>query len=88
MECKFCNKESKNLNSKVQHEIRCSLNPNRKIQKSVWTEEMRIKQSELMKKRNSNKERIWTQEMRDKVSYSSRKIQSLVWTDEFKKETF
>lgn len=30
-ECKFCGKSCKNLNSKAQHEIRCSENPNRKV---------------------------------------------------------
>ena len=28
--CKFCGKECKNTNSLIQHEIRCSKNPNRK----------------------------------------------------------
>ena len=28
--CKYCNKECKNLNSLIQHEIRCKENPNRK----------------------------------------------------------
>lgn len=27
--CKYCNKECKNKNSLVQHEIRCKLNPNK-----------------------------------------------------------
>ena len=30
MNCKFCNKECKNLNSLRQHEVRCKLNPDRK----------------------------------------------------------
>ena len=29
MKCKYCNKECKNTNSLVQHELRCKLNPNK-----------------------------------------------------------
>lgn len=29
MNCKYCNRECKNKNSLIQHEIRCKLNPNR-----------------------------------------------------------
>lgn len=29
LKCKYCNKECKNKNSLIQHEIRCKLNPNR-----------------------------------------------------------
>ena len=29
LKCKYCNKECKNENSLIQHEIRCKLNPNR-----------------------------------------------------------
>ena len=35
MECQFCGKECKNKNSLAQHEVRCGLNPNKKVSSLV-----------------------------------------------------
>lgn len=46
--CKFCNKEFKNKNSLVQHEIRCKHNPNKiKIKNNLQEDNNKIKNKEI-----------------------------------------
>lgn len=67
MNCKFCNKECKNLNSLTQHELRCKCNPNRRAFNSLGnysttvkkgqtkqTNEVIAKQAETLKQRYAN----------------------------------
>ena len=45
--CVYCNKECKNRNSLVQHEIRCRLNPNRNVQDNLKNYRNKLKNKEI-----------------------------------------
>jgi len=80
MKCKFCDKKCKNKISLVQHQIRCSENPD-KI-KTKHSEKTKKKISEKMKIVNTNATRIWKKETIEKLRISSKKGNEKYWTKE------
>lgn len=84
MKCEHCDKECKNRNSLIQHEIRCQKNPN-KI-KTNHSEETKKKLSTVMKIVNSNSKRVWKSETINKLKKSSKDFNEKYWSDEKRKE--
>jgi len=86
MNCKYCDRKCKNVNSLVQHEIRCKKNPNKITIKRVWSDEDRKKHSEIMKKKHNNKNRVWSKETLEKLSKATKIRNKSLWTEEKKKK--
>ena len=80
MNCQYCNKPAKNLNSLKQHETRCLANPNGKRHK--WTDAMKRNHSILMKEVNNNANTVWTDEMRKHASETQKIVQKKVWSNQ------
>jgi hypothetical protein len=67
--CIHCGMARKNLNSLRQHQVRCTSNPNGVlVKKTIWTDELRLKQSKKMKECNTNAQRVYTDEQRKQMS--------------------
>ena len=79
MNCQYCEKPAKTLNSLRQHEVRCLSNPNGK--RHTWTDAMKLKHSNLMKKVNNNANTVWTDEMRKRASETQKIVQKKVWSN-------
>ena len=75
MNCQFCNKLSKSLNSKTQHEIRCKLNPNKiKVKPSLG----------MLGKKGANQYTygaVMTDSTRHKISKSTATLNLKRWAD-------
>lgn len=85
--CEFCGGERKTKMSLSQHKVFCKENPNRKKTYSEeWTEDKKKKHSEIMKIKNSNKDRVWNVETIEKLKTASKKFNETFWTDEKKLE--
>jgi hypothetical protein len=83
MDCRYCKKEAKNLNSLTQHEIRCRSNPNRLIldlsgEKNPMFGKLGGNQFTLAEKNNLEKP-IVTQETRNRIGVSNT---GKLWTNE------
>ena len=83
MDCRYCKKEAKNLNSLTQHEIRCRANPNRIIldlsgEKNPMFGKLGGNQFTLAEKNNLEKP-IVTQETRNRIGVSNT---GKLWTKE------
>ena len=84
MKCEFCDKLCLNKNSLIQHQIRCSENPN-KI-KTKHSEETKRRISKTMKIVNTNAERIWKPESIERIKKSSTLFNKTYWTVENRKK--
>lgn len=80
MECEFCGKICKNSNSLSNHKVRCDLNPNKII--TIWDESMRQKQSDIMKLKHNNSNRVWSKNTLKKLSEKSKNFNEKYWTEE------
>lgn len=82
MNCKYCNKECKNLNSLRQHEIRCKHNPERlSIAKNFSNKGRRGSNQHTKAKERGEKFEV-SLETRSKLSLATKKQSEAMWTDE------
>lgn len=83
MKCQFCNKICKNKNSKAQHEIRCSYNPNRIAIAKNLPKFGKKGGNQFTKARENGYEYNVSEETRRKLSESSKKQ---IWDDDRRKK--
>lgn len=84
LNCKYCNKECKNINSLIQHEIRCKDNPNRKLSRlsPICMKGHPSYGNQFTKAKLEGKEYIVSDETKLKLSKANK---GRKWSDEDKK---
>ena len=85
MFCQHCNKELNSKNAKVQHEIRCSNNPDRISTGYKWSDKQKLDWAKKCAETKCNNQN-WSKQRRKKASDNQTKFNKEYWTEEKRAE--